>query len=151
VAASPPPETSMTRALLASLAVALALGAVPAEAAKITVTIDGLHSAKGDVFVALFSRAEGFPDGAYSDQHQKVKASLEPITVVFDVAPGLYAVGAYHDENANGKLDTNFIGYPIEGYAMSNGVRIVLSRPRFADAAFQVGDGGAKVALHIEY
>lgn len=144
-------RTPMSRALIAPLVLALALGAAPARAARITVTIDGLHSSTGDVYVALFSRAEQFPDGDYSDQHLKVKASLEPITVAFEVPPGRYAIGAYHDENANGKLDTNFIGYPIEGYALSNGIRAVISRPRFADAAVAVGDGDTTVALHIRY
>jgi hypothetical protein len=77
----------MPRAV-APLVLALALLAGPARAGRIVVTIDGLHSSKGDVFVALFSRPEQFPDGDYSDQHQKVKASLEPITVTFE-APAL--------------------------------------------------------------
>ncbi|HZB90800.1 MAG TPA: DUF2141 domain-containing protein [Stellaceae bacterium] len=123
-----------------------------AEAARVIVTIDGLHSAKGNVFVALYSKPDEFPDGDYSDQHIKVKASLTPITVVFDhLKPGLYAVGAYHDENANGRLDTNFIGYPVEGYALSNGIRAIISRPRFIDAAFSVPDGDKHVTLHIKY
>ncbi len=141
----------MPRARLATAAVLVALWAGQAQAAKIVVTIDGLHSAKGDVYVALFSRAEQFPDGDYSDQHVKLKASLAPLTVTFDAPPGRYAVGAYHDENANGKLDTNFVGYPIEGYALSNGIRAVVSRPRFTDAAFAVAEGDTRVTLHIRY
>lgn len=123
-----------------------------AEAARIVVTIDGLHSSKGDVYVALFSKPDEFPDGDHSDQHVKVKAARGPLTIVFDhLRPGTYAVGAYHDENANGRLDTNFIGYPTEGYALSNGIRAVISRPRFVDAAVPVGDSGTKVALRIGY
>jgi uncharacterized protein (DUF2141 family) len=81
-----------------------------------------------------------------------VKASTAPITVVFDaLRPGTYAVGAYHDENGNGKFDTNFIGYPIEGYALSNGIRAIISRPRFTDASFMVPEGDRQVRLHIEY
>ena len=146
-----PSGSPMPRALVAPLVLALALGAAPARAARILVTIDGLHSSRGDLYVALFSHAAHFPDGAYSDQHLKVTASLKPTTVTFVVPPGRYAIGAYHDENANGKLDTNLVGYPIEGYALSNGIRAVVSRPRFAAAAFQVGDGTTAVALHIQY
>jgi uncharacterized protein (DUF2141 family) len=123
-----------------------------AEAARIVVTIDDLHSDKGNVYVALYSNPEGFPDGAYSDQHVKVKASTAPITVVFNhLRSGIYAVDAYHDENGNGRLDTNFFGYPIEGYALSNGVRAIISRPRFADAAFALSRGKRDVTLHIKY
>ena len=30
---------------------------------------------------------------------------------------GVYAIAIIHDENTNGKLDTNFIGIPAEGVA----------------------------------
>jgi uncharacterized protein (DUF2141 family) len=30
---------------------------------------------------------------------------------LIDLAPGTYAVGAYHDENNNSRLDTDSIGY----------------------------------------
>jgi uncharacterized protein (DUF2141 family) len=123
-----------------------------AQAARIVVTIDGLHSGRGNVVVALYSRSEGFPDGDYSDRHVKLRASTAPLTVIFDdLAPGTYAVGAYHDENANNKFDTNFIGYPAEGYALSNGIRAIISRPRFSEASFQVGEGDTAVTLHIKY
>jgi len=40
----------------------------------------------------------------------KLKAAAETLSVVFDdLAPGTYAVGAYHDENNNSRLDTDFI------------------------------------------
>ena len=82
----------------------------------------------------------------------KLKAAPQPLTVVFDdLAPGTYAVGAYHDQNNNGRLDTDFIGYPSEGYALSNGIRAVFSRPRFIDAAFAVGGEDTYVTLRIKY
>jgi len=138
------------------LALLLAFLALPAQAAlasKITVTIDGLHSDKGQVTVGLYSRAEGFPDGDYADKWIRVPALTTPITVVFDdLRPGRYAVGAYHDENGNGKLDTNFIGWPEEGYALSNDIRLsILHRPHFAESSFLVEGDGTSVTLHIGY
>ena len=141
----------MHRRFFTALLLLLSFGA-RAEAARIVVTIDGMHSDKGDVVVALYSKPDAFPDGDYSDRHATVKASTAPITVIFDhLVPGTYAVGAYHDENANGRFDTNFIGYPAEGYALSNGIRAIISRPRFVDAAFTVPEGDKEVALHIQY
>jgi uncharacterized protein (DUF2141 family) len=70
---------------------------------------------------------------------------------LIDLAPVTYAVGAYHDENNNSRLDTDFIGYSTEGYALSNGIRAVMSRPRFSDVAFAVGDEDAHVTLRIKY
>jgi len=83
---------------------------------------------------------------------KKVAASTAPITIVFDnLAPGTYAVGAFHDENNNNQLDRNFLGLPTEGYALSNGVRAVTSKPTFQQAAFTVGNAGAAVSLQIRY
>ena len=53
---------------------------------------------------------------------------------LIDLAPGTYAVGAYHDENNSSRLDTDFIGYPTD-----------------SDAAFAVGDEDAHVTLRIKY
>jgi uncharacterized protein (DUF2141 family) len=133
-------------------AVALVFVAGPVSAARIIVTIDGLHSAQGNVFVGLYASPAKFLQGNQSDATKKVKATTGPITVAFDnLPPGAYAVGAFHDENGNDHLDTNFLGLPVEGYALSNGVRVVLSKPTFQQAAFTVGNGDKPVALHIRY
>ena len=67
------------------------------------------------------------------------------------LARGSIKVGAFHDENANDHLDTNVLGLPTEGYALSNGVRPVMSKPTFQQAAFTVSNGDKPVALHIRY
>jgi uncharacterized protein (DUF2141 family) len=140
------------RVLFLALAAALVLIAGPASAARIIVTIDGMHNAQGNVFVGLYASPAKFLQGNQSDAQRKVKASTGPITVTFDNLPaGTYAVGAFHDENANDHLDTNFLGLPTEGYALSNGVRAVMAKPTFQQAAFTVGTGDKPVALHIRY
>jgi uncharacterized protein (DUF2141 family) len=140
------------RVLFLALAAALVLIAGPASAARIIVTIDGMHNAQGNVFVGLYASPAKFLQGNQSDAQRKVKASTGPITVTFDNLPaGTYAVGAFHDENANDHLDTNFLGLPTEGYALSNGVRAVMAKPTFQQAAFTVGNGDKPVALHIRY
>jgi uncharacterized protein (DUF2141 family) len=111
-----------------------------------------MHNAQGNVFVGLYASPAKFLQGNQSDAQRKVKASTGPITVSFDNLPaGTYAVGAFHDENANDHLDTNFLGLPTEGYALSNGVRAVMAKPTFQQAAFTVGNGDKPVALHIRY
>jgi uncharacterized protein (DUF2141 family) len=135
-----------------AFAAALVFMAGQASAARISVTIQGVHSAQGSVFVGLYATPSKFLNGTQNDAMRRVPASTGPITVVFDNLPaGTYAVGAYHDENGNDHLDTNFLGLPEEGYALSNGVRAVTSKPTFQQAAFTVGDQGAAIALHIRY
>ena len=140
------------RSLFVAFALASIFIAGPASAARIIVTIDGLHSAQGNVFVGLYATPSKFLNGNQCDAQKKVRASTGPVTVVFDnLPPGTYAVGAYHDENGNEHLDTNFLGLPEEGYALSNGVRAVTSKPTFQQAAFTVGAGDKPVSLHIRY
>jgi len=141
------------RALFSALALAsVVFAAGEASAARIVVTITGLKSNEGGVYVGLYATPSKFLNGAQVDVMKKVRASTAPITVAFDNLPaGTYAVGAYHDENYNDHLDTNLLGLPTEGYALSNGVRAVTSKPTFQQAAFTVGNDGAAVLLQIRY
>jgi uncharacterized protein (DUF2141 family) len=140
-------------ALALGLALLALLAASPAAfAAKLTVTITGVHSDKGNVYVALFNAANNFPDGDYALRHLKVKASTAPIVVRFDHLPaGTYAVGCYHDEDLLGHFKTNWFGYPLDGYALSNGIRAVISRPTFAEASFPVASPATQVTLNVKY
>ena len=141
------------RALFSALALAsIVFAAGEASAARLVVTITGLKSNEGGVYVGLYATPSKFLNGAQVDVMKKVRASTAPITVAFDNLPaGTYAVGAYHDENYNDHLDTNLLGLPTEGYALSNGVRAVTSKPTFQQAAFAVGNDGAAVSLQIRY
>ena len=139
--------------LLSALTLASVIfAASEASAARIVVTITGLKSNEGGVYIGLYATPSKFLNGSQVDVMRKVRASTAPITVVFDnLRPGTYAVGAYHDENNNDHLDTNLIGLPTEGYALSNGVRAVMAKPTFQQAAFTVDDTGAAVTLQIRY
>ena len=68
------------------------------------------------------------------------------------VSKGLYAVSGYHDnKEANDKLDTNWFGYPTEGYLASNDAKITIRAPKFEEAQFKVEKGGKKLKVKIRY
>ena len=67
------------------------------------------------------------------------------------VAPGTYAVSVVHDENSNGKLDTNFIGMPREGVGASNDAKGHMGPPKFSAAAFQYAGGRLDLKIHVNY
>src|ERR1043166_6646861 len=137
------------RSLLAAFALASIFIAGPASAARVIVMIGGVHSANGNIFVGLYASPTKFLQGNQCDAFKKVPARTGPIQVTFDnLPPGTYAIGAYHEENANDHLDTSPIGLPVEGYALSNGVRAVFSKPNFYEAAFTVGAGDKPAGLH---
>jgi uncharacterized protein (DUF2141 family) len=138
--------------IAATLVLAAVATAAPASAARIIVTVDGVRDSSGNVYIGLYSNPREFLNGTHCTAYYKVKATTAPITVAFDHLPsGTYAVGAYHDENANGTIDTSAFGQPVEGYALSNGVRAMFAVPEFYQAAFAVGSGDKPVTLNIRY
>jgi uncharacterized protein (DUF2141 family) len=67
------------------------------------------------------------------------------LCVFRDVPAGSYGISAFHDENNDGKLDTNLVGYPTEEYCASNNARNLLSAPSFRDARFEYRGGTARL------
>jgi uncharacterized protein (DUF2141 family) len=55
-----------------------------------------------------------------------------------DLSPGKYAVRYYHDENMNGKMETNLVEKPTEGYGFSNNVIGKFGPPPFEKWLFEV-------------
>jgi len=55
-----------------------------------------------------------------------------------NLGKGKYAVRYFHDENLNGKLDTNMIGIPTEGYGFSNNVTGKFGPPSFEKWLFEI-------------
>jgi uncharacterized protein (DUF2141 family) len=67
-----------------------------------------------------------------------------------DLSPGKYAVRYYHDENMNGKMETNLVGKPTEGYGFSNNVTGKFGPPPFEKWLFEV-TGDKKIVLKPTY
>jgi uncharacterized protein (DUF2141 family) len=57
----------------------------------------------------------------------------------------------FHDENSNGKLDTNFMGIPREGVGASNNAKGHLGPLKINDAAFQLSGGRVDLKIKINY
>jgi len=120
---------------------------------QIHVGVFGLRNNNGQVLCSLFSSAIAFPkkdDKAVA--HYTAEISDRQASCEFSgIAPGTYAVSAFHDENSNGKLDANFMGIPREGVAASNDARGRLGPPKFNDAAFQVSGDQVNLKITITY
>jgi uncharacterized protein (DUF2141 family) len=66
------------------------------------------------------------------------------------IPAGTYGISAFHDENDNGKLDTNLIGMPTEDYCASRNARGVFGPPSFEDAKFRYGGGTVRLEAHMK-
>jgi uncharacterized protein (DUF2141 family) len=80
-----------------------------------------------------------------------VKVSGKKAKCVFKEVPaGTYGISAFHDENDDGKLDTNLVGYPIEEYCASNNARNLMSAPSFSDAKFSYRGGTLRLRCFMK-
>ena len=121
-----------------------------ATAADLTVTISGVKNSNGSVAAALFNSEADFRKTPFSAF--RIKASGGPVRfTIQNLPPGKYAMTAYHDENDNGKLDTDLVGAPSEGYGVSNDAREVAAPPQFSKASFDVGDQNKSITVNITY
>lgn len=146
-------ETQMARFLFPSaclLAAVLACG--QAAAADLVVVVRNVAHDKGAVKAVLYATPETFRKEDKALAVRSLPAQPGELSFAFDgLAPGTYAVVAYHDENGNGQLD-RFLGMiPTEGWGLSNNPE-VSGPPAFAPSAFAVTEGEpARTVIDLRY
>ena len=125
----------------------------PAQGNVVYVEVVGLHSSKGQISCSLFSSVEGFPKNVDKGvAHVFAPISDQRAVCAFPgIASGIYAVSVFHDENLNGKLDTNFLGVPREGVGASNDAKGHMGPPKFDSAKFQFAGGRLNLKITINY
>jgi uncharacterized protein (DUF2141 family) len=116
------------------------------------ITVTGIHSDKGTLYLSLYNSEKGFPKdpkAAFRLVYAHIVNGIS--TFRLDKLPkGIYAVACYHDENGNGKLDANLFGIPTEGTGSSNNANGFLGPPKFRDAKFPL-DRDTAIAIRIRY
>jgi uncharacterized protein (DUF2141 family) len=112
-----------------------------------------MRSANGNVTITIYpDDAAHFLDGKYKVARQQVPVTLPVTTACFVLpAPGRYAVALFHDENANGHLDTNGLGIPTEGYGFSNNPTLYLGPPALDRVRFALHPGDNGVDVRMKY
>lgn len=117
------------------------------------ISVVGMRSAKGNVTITIYpDDAAHFLDGKYKVARQQVPTTL-PVTAACFVlpAPGVYAVALFHDENANGHLDTNALGIPTEGFGFSNNPTLYFGPPHLSQVRFALHPGDNSVEVRMKY
>ncbi len=114
-------------------------------------SITGANSDAGSIRVLIFSKPSGFPDQVSNSVRnmsiapKSGKASFK----LTDLPVGTYAIGVIHDEDNNGKLSTNAVGYPIEKFGFSNNPKVYFGPPSFEKAAFVLGKSPVSVEINL--
>ena len=139
------------RIIAAALASMVGTGTL---AAEFTIDVHGVRSGDGRVYLAVHGPAtrDTYPSGEAVVEGLRAPARTGTMRfVVQDLAPGRYALSAFHDENDNGELDTNLMGIPSEGYGFGNDASAAFGPPSFEAAAVDVDAASGVTALTLAY
>jgi uncharacterized protein (DUF2141 family) len=147
-------NASIIRGCVAALVLALLPAFTAAQCPGIHVKILNIRNSSGTVACALFESAEGFPEEylRMATNVMIIKVRKDQARCDFeDIPPGTYAMAVVHDENMNGKLDTNFLGIPREGYGFSNDAQGPLGAPPFSAASFHYDGQNVEMTMSLRY
>lgn len=142
--------------LLEAVAAGAALALLPVVAARaqdepgvLVVFVEGIEKAQGQMVVELFDSADDFPGQAAFSQTMAATTDADFSLSFEGVPPGDYAVYAWQDVDADGKLERSLMGRAKEPVGFSNGARFGFAPPPFADAAFRIGPGLNEVVIRF--
>ena len=139
----------MNRNFLTTLLVLAATTSATTHAADLIVNVTGVRAHKGTLSLAVYDTAAGWDGDGKTVAADRKTPDADQVTFRFTGLPsGKVAVAAMHDENGNGKLDSNFMGMPTEGYGFSNNPQ-VMRKAHFEEATVAVGDVPVTITLKL--
>jgi len=142
----------MTGTLAAALALAAATWAYAQANNTISAPMQGLRNNKGEVRCGLFNSAATFRQPGQQMMGVAVPIANQQATCVFNnVPPGTYAIAAFHAENNETQLQTNFLGIPKEGYGFSRNPASSMGPPSFNEAAYAYQGGAVSFPITLKY
>jgi len=121
------------------------------ESGVLTVVVEKLENDLGSVRIALSDSEENYYD--YPNPTFGVSALIQGRIArwQFAVLPfGDYAIKVFHDEDADGDLDTNFLGIPVEDYGFSNNASGLFGPPGWEAARFGFRSDTMTVWISLE-
>lgn len=128
-----------------------AAASTAAATATLTITYTGITNPTGAIMFVLVDS-----EAAYNEQAAPVRAEMLPVSAatatisIAGLAPGTYAIKAFHDLDGNRDMTTNPYGMPTEPFAFSNNARGAMGPATWADARFTVGADGAVQTITID-
>ena len=139
---------------VAALACGMILS-VPARAqgnaATVVIRIQDVSLKGGMLRLGLYDEARYPDDDSTPVASADVKAELGENTITLtNVPPGIYAIETFQDLNSNGKMDTSWLGFPLEPFGFSRDAQPRFSKPSFAKVKFEVVPGLNVQTLHLQ-
>jgi uncharacterized protein (DUF2141 family) len=136
-----------------AIAGALATGAAwsAPTTATLTIRVENVLPAGGTLRLGVYTAA------LYPDDESKPVASAdvpavapETTIVLHNIPPGVYAIQTFQDVNSNNKMDTSWLGLPLEPFGFSLDATPFLSKPSFDAVKFTLAPGDNSQTLHLQ-
>lgn len=135
----------MKKKIILTLSAFISLCGISFSQCMLEISISGMRNNNGHIMLQVFDEKENVIRREISSVKDKTCT-----IIIKDLKPGRYAVRYYHDENLNGKMDTNILGKPIEGYGFSNNAAGKFGPPPIDKCLFELVDQ-KKIILDITY
>jgi len=123
----------------------------PVQTGSITVQLTGAENDKGTVKLCVCRSEDEYTGNKKEFCTAAAEIKSKKAEWVFKNMPyGTYSIKAFHDENENSKLDTNFAGMPVELYGFSNNARGRFGPPSFTSTAFTLNAPQMTVTINLK-
>lgn len=129
----------------------LLLLAAQAAPPTLEVDLEGMRNHNGVIRACLTQQRRGFPDCSADPRAIRRSFPASDARLIFTgFTPGAYALTLFHDENANGKLDTLF-GIPREGFGFSRNPVVRFGAPRYEKVSMELGPRYTHISVRLQY
>ncbi|WP_446653342.1 DUF2141 domain-containing protein [Blastomonas sp.] len=123
----------------------------PSSQAVLTVTFEQIEIPEGQILLSLYDNEAAHDANGKPVRGAMAKVEGQAVSVRFEgLAPGRYAIKAFHDVDGDGKMKTNPFGMPLEPFAFSNNARPEGGPARWQAASFDVPAGASETRIAIQ-
>ncbi|MDO6685761.1 MULTISPECIES: DUF2141 domain-containing protein [unclassified Agarivorans] len=121
-------------------------------AADVHIDILGIKAGKGQIVVSVWDSEDNYLKTPFLIK--TIAASNirnKQLRFTFSSSlPAECAISVYYDENANGKLDTNWLGIPREAVGISNNVKGRFGPPKYNDGKITLSGNEQIFKIYLE-
>lgn len=120
-----------------------------AQEGSIQLEVSNLEVPKGQLYVSLYNKSEGFLKEGMEFRKLKFDVKDDDLVCAIEHLPeGNYGIAIYHDKNEDEKCNRNWLGIPTEGYGFSCNFKPVIAPSSFKKVKIKVtGETSVKIKM----
>jgi uncharacterized protein (DUF2141 family) len=114
-------------------------------AGTVEFNINGVNDDSSKLYVQIFKGEDNYQNGNAESATITTSKDGKASIIFSNLDKGDYALRFFHDQNNNGKLETNLFGMPVEGYGFSNNAQPNFGPVSYQQIRFSVAEDDGKV------